>query len=513
MWALIQNRRIKRLATLEVGQEQTAALSNRTNGLELGSPAADGNGCIWVRIRDETDQLDPKNWTLLSRFKNIVILSLLIFAQAWAGSADSQANERASREFGVSQTAENLSTAMYLFGISSGSLFAGPFSESIGRNPTYLVSTLMFLLFVLGSARTRTFAGQVICRYFVGLSSSATLSINGSSVGDQFRPVKRAFVFPMIAWANIAGPTISPIVGGWVVSNPDLDWRWTEYITLIISAFTWVVALLFLPETYLPILLDWKSRQVRRETGDERYACGPTSSLYQRLKDIVPLPIIFFSTEPVISVLGAYLVLLYCILFTFLSGFDYIFKRTYNMSIAQTGSCFGAIAAGATVATFAAPGLYKWARRKTHYEHGAALPPEFRLWPAIIASPFLPISLFWLGWTNSPTVSVWSSLLACGLFGAVLISIYISSYEYIIDSYGKHAASALASITMVRYLIAGGMVLAARPMYERIGVHWTMTILGSISLLLAPMPLLFKIYGTRLRKRSRYAESPTAGPD
>jgi hypothetical protein len=58
---------------------------------------------------------------------------------------------------------------------------------------------------VLGTALTRNFAGQVVCRYFAGLFASPTLSINGSSVRDQFRPVKRAFVFPMIAWANVAG--------------------------------------------------------------------------------------------------------------------------------------------------------------------------------------------------------------------------------------------------------------------------------------------------------------------
>ena len=168
-------------------------------------PDAGENGRMWVRTNDEADPLDPRNWTLLSRFKNIVVLSLLIFTQGWAGSADSPANEQASREFGVSKVAENLSTAMYLFGIGSGSLFAGPVSETIGRNPTYLVSTFIYLLFLLGSARTPTFAGQVVCRYFVGLFSSATLSINGSSVGDQFRPVKRAFVFPIVAWANIAG--------------------------------------------------------------------------------------------------------------------------------------------------------------------------------------------------------------------------------------------------------------------------------------------------------------------
>jgi MFS transporter, DHA1 family, multidrug resistance protein len=161
---------------------------------------------ILVQLEDEeNDPLNPKNWSLLSRSKNIAVLSLLIFVQAWAGGAESMANAKASAQFGVSKTAESLSTAMYLFGIGSGALVAGPVSETVGRNPTYLVSTFVFLFFVLGSAMAPNFAAQIICRYFVGLASSATLSINGGSVRDQFRPVKRSWVFPLIAWANVTG--------------------------------------------------------------------------------------------------------------------------------------------------------------------------------------------------------------------------------------------------------------------------------------------------------------------
>lgn len=87
------------------------------------------------------------------------------------------------------------------------------------------------------------------------------------------------------------------------------------------------------------------------------------------------------------------------------------------------------------------------------------------------------------------------------------MAIYVGSYEYITDSYGEHSAIALASITMSRYLIAGGMVMAARPMYEGIGVHWTMTLLGCIAVLLAPAPLLFWKYGAKLRERSPYAST------
>ena len=50
----------------------------------------------------------------------------------------------------------------------------------------------------------------------------------------------------------------------------------------------------------------------------------------------------------------------------------------------------------------------------------------------------------------------------------MLIAIYVSSYEYIIDNYGENAAITLVSTTMMRYFIAGGMAMAARPMYEGI---------------------------------------------
>jgi predicted MFS family arabinose efflux permease len=168
-----------------------------------GQPGKDNK--IWIKTAGDDDPIDPRNWPLLDRSKNIAILAYLIFVQAWAGAAESIANTAASTEQGHSKVAENLTISMYLFGIGIGSLVAGPVSESVGRNPTYLVSTFCFLFFVLGAALAPTFAGRITCRFLMGLAASPTLTINGSSVKDQFRPVKRAFVFPIIAWVNVAG--------------------------------------------------------------------------------------------------------------------------------------------------------------------------------------------------------------------------------------------------------------------------------------------------------------------
>lgn len=211
MWSYVQYRRIGQQAEKEMKNPAAIEKGNKSASnlaINKSSPSPDRRqeqkDHIVVRSSGEDDPLDPRNWPLISRCKNIAILSLLIFVQAWAGASESMANSKASKALHVGKVAENLSTAMYLFGIGSGSLFVGPLSETVGKNPTFLVSTFFYMLFVMGSALTPTFCGQVFCRYFIGLFSSATLAINGASVKDQFRPVKRSFVFPVIAWANVA---------------------------------------------------------------------------------------------------------------------------------------------------------------------------------------------------------------------------------------------------------------------------------------------------------------------
>ncbi|RYP77991.1 hypothetical protein DL771_000850 [Monosporascus sp. 5C6A] len=108
------------------------------------------------------------------------------------------------------------------------------------------------------------------------------------------------------------------------------------------------------------------------------------------------------------------------------------FPPSSRLALDGTGSGFAAIVAGAAFFALGALGSYSWARGKT--EH--------------------------------PGLSIWSSVGACFVFGVVVIAIYVSSYEYIMDSYGERAALDLASIAMVRHMIAGPMVMAVRLMYE-----------------------------------------------
>ncbi|KAK9784491.1 hypothetical protein SCARD494_12840 [Seiridium cardinale] len=167
----------------------------------------------------------------------------------------------------------------------------------------------------------------------------------------------------------------------------------------------------------------------------------------------------------------------------------------------RIGSRFVAVAAGATAFALGAPGLYSWTRSKTEHVRRRKLATEFRLWLGIMAGPLLPIILFWLGWTNYSSVSKWSGIAACFLFGMTLTALYVCSYEPTVDTYGKHLAIAFACIAMVRYLIAGGMAIATRPCMKA-SVCTGQTWLGGIAVSLTPASPLFWRLGPKKSKRA-----------
>lgn len=464
-----------------------------------------------VGFEGDNDVMKPHNWSYTKRMCATVMIAAIAFVVGAASSIDSLAVSKAAQEFGVSEVTEILATGLYLVGFGIGALFAGPFSETVGRNPVYIITLTIYMIFIMASGLARNIQQQLVFRFFAGFFGSTPLTCAGGSISDLWTPMERTFAFPVFANGGFLGPVIGPVMGGFIAQSDVVSWRWVEWTSLIMSGLVLAFVLIFQPETYAPILLKWKAQSLREITADDRFVADVEihgQPFRKRLAVALHRPLLLTFREPIIVLIMVYLTVIYIVLFTFLDGYNYIFGSIHDTSMGITGLCFLSIAIGLFGASLWVPLLYKWAKRdiKAIKERGGSrLPPEFRLWHAMLGAPAIPISLFWMGWTSYASISLWSPLMAGVLFGYGVLCVFISSYQYIIDSYEIYAASALTSITLVRYVTAGGMTVVGIPFYSNLGVHWTLTILGGISALLVPIPYLLYIYGEKVRALSKYA--------
>ena len=81
---------------------------------------------------------------------------------------------------------------------------------------------------------------------------------------------------------------------------------------------------------------------------------------------------------------------------------------------------------------------------------GEVTPPEVRLIPAMLGAILIPVGFWWFAWTNEPPISPFVSIAAGVPFGMGLVLVFISVFNYLIDSYTLYAASVLAANSILR---------------------------------------------------------------
>ena len=196
--------------------------------------------------------------------------------------------------------------------------------------------------------------------------------------------------------------------------------------------------------------------------------------------------------------------LVYSILYLIFEAYPYSFQVIRGWESGIGSLPFIAILGGIVICC-----VYIAVDTKTRFQQalkrsGKMVLPEARLPPMIIGSIILPMGLFWFAWTSNPSIS-WVPQVLSGIFiGCGIFLVFLPSQIYIIDVYLLNANSALAASACARALMAAGFPLFATQMYERLGVDWATSLLGFICVVMIPFPVLFYMYGEKLRARGKY---------
>ena len=83
--------------------------------------------------------------------------------------------------------------------------------------------------------------------------------------------------------------------------------------------------------------------------------------------------------------------------------------------------------------------------------------------------------------------------------------IFQAALNYLVDTFTKYSASAVATNTFLRSCFAGGLPLAVNYMYSSLGIGPAASVTGGVSALLIPVPFVFYFYGKRLRALSKWS--------
>lgn len=126
---------------------------------------------------------------------------------------------------------------------------------------------IVFCIFQIPLAVAQNLETIFVCRFLAGTFGSAPLAIIGGMYVDFMEPISRGVATSVFAGAVFAGPVAGPVVGSFITQSY-LGWRWTAWITLIMSTAFNILAFIVTPETSEPVLLKWKAGRLRHETKD-----------------------------------------------------------------------------------------------------------------------------------------------------------------------------------------------------------------------------------------------------
>ncbi|ANB11822.1 Tpo1p [Sugiyamaella lignohabitans] len=461
-----------------------------------------------VEFDGPDDPMHPHNWPLKKKLPICAALGFTTFTVAWGSAIFASAVEVVAAKYHVSVTVGILCVSLYVMGFASGPILWAPLSEVYGRKIPSVISIFGFMLFSFAAATSKDFQTLILCRFFGGFFGAAPLAVVAAAFADMFGNEMRGTAISIFSLMVFCGPLLAPVVGGFIV-NSYLGWRWTEYITGIMAAVALLSCVFLYEETYHPMILVQKAKLIRKATGNQ-LVYAPHEQVEIDMAELVTKnltrPIVMTVTEPIIFLISLYTAFIYGILYLCLEAYPIIFSG-YKMKggiveLPYLGLLVGCVVGGFVIALFFEPQYNK----KLAANNGKPV-PEARLPPMIAGGIAFPIGIFWLTWTGNYPESVhWAAPAVSGLFtGFGLICVFLPAINYIVDSYLFFAASALAGNTFMRSSFGAAFPLFAIQMFHNLGINWAGTLIGCLAVVLIPVPVLFYIYGKKLRQKSKFA--------
>jgi len=376
-----------------------------------------------------------------------------------------------------------------------------PLSEIYGRLWVYHGTNVGFILFTIACALAPSLDSLIGFRFLAGFFGSCNIANGAGSFADMMPPERRGVFLSLYVLGPICGPVIGPVIGGFLSAAE--GWRWVFWLVAILAGFVAILMAVVCRETYAPVLLQRKVERLRKERGNSRLAAKDQTqdTPWAILRHGIVRPLRLLILSPVGLVCALYMAIVYGILNLLFTSISSVYIENYGFApnisgLAYLGlgigSFLGMTTVGATSDKYVASRAAK---------NGGQRRPEDRIILTPIGSLLMPAGLFIYGWTAQYKVHWIVPIIAEGIIGLGLMTVFFSTILYIVDSFTVFAASALAANGFIRAIGGGLLPLAGLTLYSSLGVGWGNSVLGFIALVIFPISLILLKYGAYLREK------------
>lgn len=352
-----------------------------------------------VEFDGPDDPLHAQNWPLRKKLVTAAMLGYTTMTSAFTSSIFSAATQAVAIEYGVSAEVGLLGTTFYVLGFATGPTLWAPLSELRGRRLPIVLSMFGFSVFTIACATGKDIQTILICRFFAGFFGACPLAVVAAVFSDMFDNNTRGIAITLFSMTVFTGPLLAPFVGGFITESY-LGWRWTQYITAIMGFLAFGLDLMFLEETYPPVILVDKAADLRRRTKNWGIH-AKQEEIEVDFRELVsknfsrPLRLLF--TEPIVLLLSIYMSFIYGLLYLFLTAYPLVFRGVHGFNAGQSGLTFFGMITGQLIAGGVVLAQQPWYQRKLNANNGIPI-PEWRL-PSVMAGGIsFAVGIFWFGW-------------------------------------------------------------------------------------------------------------------
>ncbi|KAF9894845.1 hypothetical protein FE257_004466 [Aspergillus nanangensis] len=483
----------------------------------LPDKSENASDLIVVDWESADDPENPLNW---SKPRKCLVTFMAIMTTLIAlmnGTIITVAHEALDEQFNVSEATFPHSywpVTSWALGGAFFSLIILPMMEDFGVRTAFLLTHLVFIIFLIPQALAQNFATLIVTRFFAGGCVTVLGNSSASVIGNIWEFEEQRTI-PVGLWvlAYLSGSSIGPVIGAAIFQF--LDWRWISYIQLIWNGVLFPVNFVVFKESRDTVVLKRRAKKLRA-AGKNVYTQHEleAKTIVEVLITSVARPLKMLTTESVVFFCALWSAFTVGTLYLFTQSVEQVFIGLYGWDPVKAGYIQAAIVVGQVLGwpfTLISAHLYfKSARRNTELP-GVPI-PEARLYMSIGGAIFgLTGGMFVYAWTSYPSLPWIAPAVGLAMVGLGSVIVVTGIIDYVVDAYSRYAGSAMAAVVLCENTLSAFLPLATMSMYNTLDFNWASTLLGFISLLLTVAPICFLLWGDKIRQRSPFMKEAMIG--